>query len=107
MSRGVRLLDKAVEIAHREMAALEAGDYDEAARLADRRGEIISQAWSALETDTTDQYRARLVNLTRLQERLTALAGTARDIVREGLQRSRREKQRLRGYHRAIGQAIR
>ena len=106
MSQGVHLLDMAVEIAHREMAALEAGAYDEAVRLADRRGEIISQAWSALETDATDQYRARLVNLTRLQERLTALAGAARDVTREGLQRARREKQRIRGYHRAIGQAI-
>ncbi|MDR2744952.1 MAG: hypothetical protein LBB66_07170 [Desulfovibrio sp.] len=106
MNQGVHLLDRAVEIAHREMAALEAGDYDGAARLADRRGEIISRAWSALETDTTDQYRSRLVNLTRLQERLTALAGAARDIAREGLQRSRRERQRMRGYHRAIGQAI-
>jgi hypothetical protein len=106
MSRGVHLLDKAVEIAHREMAALESGDYDEAARLADRRGEIISQAWNALETDTTDQYRSRLVSLTRLQERLTALAGAARDAVRGGLQRSRLEKQRMRGYHQAIGQAM-
>ncbi|MDR2055738.1 MAG: hypothetical protein LBQ10_07720 [Desulfovibrio sp.] len=106
MSQGVRLLDRAVEIAHREMAALEAGEYDEAARLADRRGEIISRAWSALEADATDRYRSRLVSLTRLQQRLTALAGAARDIVREGLQRSRREKQRMRGYHRAVGQAM-
>jgi hypothetical protein len=107
MSQGVSLLDKAVEIAHLEMAALEEGDYDEALKLADRRGEIISEAWSALESDTTDQYRTRLVALTRLQERLTALADTARDVVREGLQRSRREKQRMRGYRQSIGQALR
>ncbi|MDR2573801.1 MAG: hypothetical protein LBC94_05570 [Desulfovibrio sp.] len=106
MSRGVRLLDKAVEIAHREMAALEMGNYDEAVKLADRRGEIISQAWSELETDATDQYRRRLVDLTRLQEHLTALASAARDVAREGLQRSRREKQRMRGYHQSIGQAL-
>lgn len=100
------MLDKAVEIAHREMAALEMGNYDEAVKLADRRGEIISQAWSELETDATDQYRRRLVDLTRLQEHLTALASAARDVAREGLQRSRREKQRMRGYHQSIGQAL-
>ncbi|MDR3320431.1 MAG: hypothetical protein LBS77_05890 [Desulfovibrio sp.] len=88
MSRGVFLLDKAVDIAYREMTALEMGDYDAAAKLADQRDEIINQAWSVLETDATDQYRARLVNLTRLQDRLTAL----KDIVRDGLQHSRLEK---------------
>ncbi|MDR1777163.1 MAG: hypothetical protein LBR31_04970 [Desulfovibrio sp.] len=107
MSKGVSLLDRALEIAHREMSALETGDYDEASRLADQRDKIVEQAWAVLENEAGDQYRVRLVNLTQLQERLSALALSTRDMMRESLQRSRRERRRMQGYHQAVGHALR
>ena len=88
------------------MAALEDGAYDRAVELAERRGEITSMAWHLLESGGADQYRNRLIELTRLQEHLTELAAQAQEVVRASLQRSRLEKQRMRGYHQAVGQAL-
>lgn len=106
MGQGLCLLDQALDLARQEMAALEDGAYEKAVELAERRNEVTSMAWHVLESGCADQYRNRLIELTQLQEHLTTIAAKARDIVRAGLQRSRQEKQRLRGYHRAVGQAL-
>ena len=106
MGQGLSLLDQALDLARQEMAALEDGAYDRAVELAERRGELTGMAWQLLESDGVDQYRKRLIELTRLQEHLTELAAQAQEVVRASLQRSRLEKQRMRGYHQAVGQAL-
>ena len=44
--------------------------------------------------------------MARVQEHLTGLAIRARDALRQDLQRSRLERQRMNGYHQSIGQAL-
>ena len=89
-----------------EMAALEDGAYDKAVELAERRGEVTSMAWHMLEDSQADQYRTHLMELARMQEQLTELATKAHSEIRSQLQRSRLEGRRMRGYHRAVGQAL-
>lgn len=106
MSQGVCLLDEALNLARQEMAALEDGAYDRAVELAERRGEITSMAWHMLDDSQADEYRAHLIELARMQDHLTELATKAHSDIRSQLQRSRLESQRMRGYHRAVGQAL-
>ena len=106
MNQGVCLLDEALNLARLEMAALEDGAYDRAVELAERRGEVTSMAWHMLEDSQADQYRAHLMELARMQEQLTELATKAHSEIRSQLQRSRLESRRMRGYHRAVGQAL-
>ena len=91
MSQGLCLLDEALDLARQEMLALEDGAYDRAVELAERRNEVTSMAWHVLESGSTDQYRNRLIELTRLQEHLADLAAKAQEVIRASLQRSRRE----------------
>ena len=105
MNQGVCLLDEALNLARLEMAALEDGAYDRAVELAERRGEVTSMAWHMLEDSQADQYRTHLIELARVQDQLTELATRAHSEIRSQLQRSRLEGRRMRGYHRAVGQA--
>ena len=68
MSQGLCLLDEALDLARQEMLALEDGAYDRAVELAERRNEVTSMAWHVLESGSTDQYRNRLIELTRLPQ---------------------------------------
>ncbi len=106
MNQGVSLLDEALNLARMEKAALESGAYDKAVELAERRGEVTSMAWHMLEDSQADQYKTHLVELARLQDMLTDLATKAHKEIKSQLQRSRLEGRRMRGYHRAVGQAL-
>ena len=106
MNQGVCLLDEALNLARLEMAVLEDGAYDRAVELAERRGEVTSMAWHMLEDSQADQYRTHLIELARVQDQLTELATRAHSEIRSQLQRSRLESRRMRGYHRAVGQAL-
>ena len=100
------LFEERVTFARLEMAALEDGAYDRAVELAERRGEVTSMAWHMLEDSQADQYRTHLIELARVQVQLTELATRAHRVIRSQLQRSRLESRRMRGYHRAVGQAL-
>lgn len=106
MAHGICLLDQALDLAMQEMAALEDGAYEKAVELAEKRNEVTSMAWHMLESGSVEEYRGHLVELNRVQEHLTSLAIQARDSLRQDLQRSRRERQRMNGYHQSIGQAL-
>lgn len=106
MNQGVCLLDEALNLARLEMAALQDGAYDRAVELAERRGEVTSMAWHMLEDSQAEQYKTHLVELARMQEHLTELATKAHSQIRSQLQRTRLESRRMRGYHRAVGQAL-
>ncbi|MDR2821099.1 MAG: hypothetical protein LBB60_11295 [Desulfovibrio sp.] len=106
MRQGIRLLDKALDIAHQEMTALEDGDYRRAEKLAEKRGGIIDEAWNLLEDDATDQYRSRLVSLSQMQECLTSMANGARSVIVDSLRKSRLERRRMHGYRQSVGHAF-
>ena len=106
MAQGICLLDQALDLAMQEMTALEDGAYDKAVALAEKRNEITSMAWHMLDGDNVEECRGHLLELNRVQEHLTSLATRARDTLRQELQRSRLERQRMHGYHQALGQAL-
>ncbi|MDY0204689.1 MAG: hypothetical protein RBR49_11280 [Desulfovibrio desulfuricans] len=106
MAQGLSLLDQALDLARQEMNALEDGAYDKAVILAEKRNEVTSMAWYMLEDGRGEEYRGHLVELARVQEHLTGLATRARDALRQDLQRSRLERQRMNGYQQSIGQAL-
>ncbi len=106
MAQGLNLLDQALDLARQEMNALEDGAYDQAVILAEKRNEVTSMAWYMLEDNRAEEYRGHLVELARVQEHLTDLATRAQDALRQDLQRSRLERQRMNGYQQSIGQAL-
>ena len=106
MAQGLNLLDQALDLARQEMNALEDGAYDQAVILAEKRNEVTSMAWYMLGDNRAEEYRGHLVELARVQEHLTDLATRAQDALRQDLQRSRLERQRMNGYQQSIGQAL-
>ena len=106
MAQGLSLLDQALDLARQEMNAIEDGAYDQAVILAEKRTEVTSMAWYMREDNRADEYRGHLVELARVQEHLTELATRARDVLRQDLQRSRLERQRMNGYQQSVGMAL-
>lgn len=106
MSQGVCLLDQALELARQEVIALEGGAYEQAVELATQRGELTNMAWNMLEAGSREQYRTRIMELSRYQERLTGIATREHARIRADLQRSRQQKRRMQGYQQAVGQAL-
>lgn len=106
MNQGIYLLDQALGLARQEMSALDDGEYENAVQLATRRGELISRAWGMLDTGSREKYRNRLLELNGLQDQLARKARETQALIRDSLGRSRKEKQRMRGYHLAVSQAL-
>lgn len=106
MSESLILLDNALELAKQEKSALENGAYDEAIKLAEERTKISNAAWNLLELKDNVAYRDRLLEISAIQNQLTQLATTARERIRNALNRSRQEKKRIHGYQMAVGQAL-
>ena len=106
MGQAVVLLDEALELARKEKKALEEGSYEEAIELASKRGEITGMAWGLIDATDKGDCKTRVGMLAELQKQLTSIAGSARDVIRERLSRSRLERKRMRGYHLAVNQAL-
>ncbi|MBD5553117.1 MAG: hypothetical protein HDQ44_02145 [Desulfovibrio sp.] len=106
MSQGLVLIDEAMELARREKAALEAGEYDDAIEMAEKRGEITGMAWNCLEHANHEPYRKKLLELMDFQKQLTDLAVRARNAVRDKMNRSKQEKRRIKGYSMAVSHAL-
>lgn len=106
MSPGIALLDEALVLARQEKSALEEGEYEQAITMAQRRGELTGRAWDYFEHSEHEPYRRRLLELSDLQEQLTRIASDARCAVRQNMNRSKLERRRMNGYHRAVGQAL-
>lgn len=106
MSQGLALIDEAMNLARKEKLALEAGEYDDAIEMAEKRGEITGMAWNCLEHAQQEPYRKKLMELMDFQKQLTELAIKARDVVREKMNRSKLEKRRMKGYSLAVSHAM-
>ena len=106
MSQGLALIDEAMNLARKEKLALEAGEYDDAIEMAEKRGEITGMAWNCLEHAQQEPYRKKLMELMDFQKQLTELAIKARNVVREKMNRSKLEKRRMKGYSLAVSHAM-
>lgn len=106
MSQGIELLDEALNLARQEKTALEMGEYEEAIDMAKKRTELTDMAWNYMEPAIREPYRDRLLELDTLQKQMTLMAATAKDMVRQRLNRSKQEKRRMHGYQAALGHAL-
>lgn len=106
MQMGISMLDRALELAHQEMVALESGDYDIAVELAEQRNDVTSRAWLMLESGSSEEYRNRLLKLTDMQHQLTDMATQTQERLRETLNQGKQQKRRMRAYHSAINHAM-
>lgn len=106
MGQELTLLDEALDLARREIEALEDGAYEDALELAEKRGMITNMAWNEMPSGNREECRGRILELADLQGRLTAIATKARNAIRERLNSSRKEKKRIQGYHLAVNQAL-
>lgn len=96
------LLDRALDVANRELALLEEGEVDEAAVLAEDRSKLIERAWNSGTLDELKPLRDKLVQLQSMQNRLTDEARKLHARIREELKRSRQETKRHAGYGSAM-----
>lgn len=106
MQMGISMLDRALDLAHQEMAALENGDYDIAVELAEQRNDVTSRAWLMLESGSSEDYRNRLLKLSDLQHQLTDMATQTQERLRQTLNQGKQQKRRLSAYHSALGHAL-
>jgi len=70
------------------------------------QGSVPQAIQAFLESSSFEEYKARLRELERYQAQLTEIATAARDRIRAGLNQSRQEKKRMRGYHQAVSYAL-
>ncbi|MBO4369474.1 MAG: hypothetical protein J5803_05190 [Desulfovibrio sp.] len=100
------MLDRALELAHEEMTAMENEAYEDAIELSKERGRITEEAWDFFDATVREEYRSRLLELGQVHKRLYTLAKEAHKRVQESLQSCKQEKRRMRGYQTAISHAI-
>ncbi len=103
MLTAAQYLDEAMEIGREEFIALSNDELEQAENLAERRSWLISQAWSVRQGCDDASYKARLLQIYNMQNRLTLEVTTKRERIRAGLVRSRKESRRLAGYKQAMG----
>lgn len=106
MSQGLVLLDEAMELARKEKVALEAGEYEDAIEIAEKRSEVTSMACNLMTHADHEPYRGRLQALLDFQKQLVSLASRAHAAVRDRMNRSKQEKRRIKGYSMAVSQAL-
>ncbi len=102
MHTAARYLDEAIAIGMEELLALSNEDFDQAEKLAERRSWLISQAWSVRQGCDNMSYKAKLLQIHKIQARLTEEASAKKQHIRAGLVRSRQESRRMVGYKQAM-----
>lgn len=106
MSQALQFLERALQLARLELAALRTKNYDRAVALSAQRETLLEQAWDRLEESEHPAYRARLLQMIELQKELESLAAEARKSVLANLQSSRQQKKRLSGYRRTVALSL-
>lgn len=99
-------LDCALGISAQELAALNTGDVEAAALLAEQRESAIASAWAAREGCDTAAYSAKLHILHSAQERIHTVGRALFEDMRSSLVQSRKESKRLAGYKKAVSYAL-
>ncbi|MBQ7457327.1 MAG: hypothetical protein IJS54_06965 [Desulfovibrio sp.] len=104
--QGLCLLDQALEIAAKEMEAIEQEAFEEAIALSKEREKITLLAWDHYTPTLREQYRQRLTTLLECHKKLIAKATVSHDHVQAAMQQSKLERRRIKGYHQALSHAL-
>ncbi len=102
MHTAARYLDEAIELGIEELVALSNDDFEHSQELADRRSWLISQAWLVRQGCDDVSYKAKLLQIHKMQTRLTTEADSKRQHIRADIVRSRKESRRMLGYKKAM-----
>ncbi|MES9995666.1 hypothetical protein [Desulfovibrio aminophilus] len=97
MSDMVTLLDQAIEMGHKELGFLIAGDVFEAEQLAQDRGRLTASIENGKRVDL-DSVLDKLTQLKALQGQITQEARRLHAALKADLQRVRLENQRFSAY---------
>ncbi len=94
------LVERAIEIANRELEQLEQGEVEDASKLAHDRRLVLDEAFLMERREDEDLrlFREKLVELQQIQRRLNDEALRLHERIREELGRSRQETKRHAGY---------
>jgi hypothetical protein len=106
MHAALTLLDKAIEMGHRELAHLSAGEVDKAEELAFGRDSMLDEALSDESlaepaANNLDSLMAKLLELKDLQAQIIDEASRLRQDVAVQLRRTDLEQKRHAGYGRS------
>ena len=105
-NRGLLMLDRALELAEQEMAAVQNEAYEDAIEISRERGEITNQAWDYYSSDVREEYRSRLLELKSIHQLLQRIATEAHAKVEASLKQSKQERRRMRGYQTCVTHAL-
>ncbi len=98
MSDTLTYLDQALEKGERELACLQAGEVEEAEKLAFDRGRLMEEAWRMRDVETAGLLKEKLLRLQQLQGQLTSEAKRLHETLREDLLKAKQETRRFSGY---------
>jgi hypothetical protein len=100
------LLERALQIGRRELAALSDGKPEEAQEWEEERGRLTQQALNICRDAPLDMLLVEFQKLCDMQKELTHAGEELRRVWRADLIRSRRESRRLAGYRRTTSHAL-
>lgn len=106
MNTSLQYIEQALALGQEELAALMQGDVEEAMELAERREAMAARAWELRTPSDNQLYSERILQMMKLQERLSEAARTLKEEIRVSLVKSRKEGQRLAGYRKAVAHAL-
>lgn len=100
MADCLTLLDQALDVGHKELDSIAAGDVDAVSDLAKQRSELVEQAWTQKDCEPVDVnvLLTKLRRLRTLQGQLTSEAKRLHASLRDDLLRVKRESHRMQGY---------
>ena len=102
MSESLKLLDKALELGHRELESLNAGDVHVTHDLARQRGELVAEAWKHNQEMDVELLMDKLKQLKVLQGQLTVEAKRLHETLKNDLAKAKQENKRISGYHNTV-----
>ena len=105
MSDSLRLLDEALRIGKEELEALRVGEVELAEEYSSQRDALSKQALAIHDTSDKNLY-ARFSALQTLQGQLVEEARNLKMRIQQGLNRSRQEHHRMKGYGLSVRQAM-
>lgn len=104
MHASLRLLEDALEIAKRELRALDAEDEALLHELCEQRTAIMDKAWAGREGCDPLLLSKALLSIQSVQRSLTVLARSRSRELSDILKDSRQESRRVNGYRRVTTQ---
>ncbi|MDD4952520.1 MAG: hypothetical protein PHV85_08230 [Desulfovibrionaceae bacterium] len=99
MQGSLDYLDQAIEIGHKELDSLEAGDVEQAERLARSRGGLTEKAFEIREGVSVEALLDKLTELRSLQGEITGEARRLHASLKADLLKIKREGRRHSAYY--------